>query len=54
MKNILICIAIALLFIAFGVIGGLENDSLSTGHAVAWLCVLVPAMLASVLLAKRM
>lgn len=54
MKNILICIAIALLFIAFGVIGGLENDSLSTGHAVAWLCVLVPGMLASVLLAKRM
>ena len=54
MKNILICIAVALLFIAFGVVGGLENDSLSTGHAVAWLCVLVPGMFASVLLAKRM
>lgn len=54
MKNVLICIAVALLFIAFGVVGGLENDAMSVGHAVAWLCVLVPGMLASVLLAKRM
>ena len=54
MKNVLICIAIVLLFITFGVIGGLERDSMTMCHAIGWLCVLIPGMLASVLLAKRM
>ena len=54
MKNVLICIAVALLFLTFGVVGGLERDTMTMAAAAGWLCVLLPAMLVSVLLAKRM